>query len=120
MEAVKVYLGPYPEKKDETKEREINIQIDEWDTWNVDITLSKIISNLLRKYEEKTFSFPAHIDGIVEWKQILNAMIYSFEEVASDYKNRPDGKNKEECENYNNKLKNGIELFAKYFFDLWD
>ena len=42
---MKVYIGRYP--KDPNKEQKVNVQIDKWDTWNMDATLAHIIVPML-------------------------------------------------------------------------
>lgn len=46
---MKVFLGPYP---DGDEERKVEIQIDEYDSWNVDHTLSLIALPLIKQLKE--------------------------------------------------------------------
>lgn len=83
-----------------------------------------------------------------KWEEILDKMIWSFKEISEDFRNQPlfsrdavnfivkdeDGhsvlsfddddeqiaKTKIEREAYTNKLNEGLSLFGKYFYHLWD
>lgn len=50
---MKVEIGPYIDKGDDS-ERLINIQIDKYDTWNMDDTLAMIILPMLKQLKETT------------------------------------------------------------------
>jgi len=51
-------------------------------------------------------------NGMKQWLDILDKMIYAFEIVAKD-------DIVEEIKNID-KINEGLALFAKHFFDLWD
>lgn len=47
---MKAYIGRYP--KDSSKERKINIRIDNYDSWNADVTIALIAAPLLTRLKE--------------------------------------------------------------------
>lgn len=51
------------------------------------------------------------------WDDIMDAMIYSFEEIADDTKNMPS--DFDEARKYDRKIQKGFEYFGKYFQTLW-
>ena len=53
---MKVYIGRYP--KDPNKEQKVNVQIDKWDTWNMDATLAHIIVPMLKQLKETKHGAP--------------------------------------------------------------
>jgi hypothetical protein len=52
---MRVNIGPYPK---ESEERLISIQIDPWDTWNMDSTLAMIILPMLKQIKETKHGSP--------------------------------------------------------------
>lgn len=109
------------------------VKIDEYDTWSCDSTLSKIIVPLLKKFIEDPTSVPMDMYPLVDdsgnpaeeyegqalqnWKDTVGKMIWSFEKVIEgpDY-----SKSIEEIRAEDVKVQEGIDLFAKYFRNLWD
>ena len=53
---MKVNIGKYP--KNPNKEQKISIQIDPWDTWNMDTTLALIVTPMLKQLKEKKHGAP--------------------------------------------------------------
>jgi hypothetical protein len=102
---MKVNLSRYPKKMGYQK---VNITIDNYDTWSLDHTLAKIIlpcliqlkatkhgipANLTERdtdYEQQTFDFYDEDDDLVYktdevlWNEILDKMIWSFQQLAID------------------------------------
>ena len=52
-------------------------------------------------------SYPHGFNNIEEWHEVVDKMIYSFEQIEKDSSDRV-------------KIEEGLQLFAKYFEDLWD
>lgn len=106
----------------------------EW--YNLDYTVAKFILPRLRKFEEKTLSCPVLFDDNGEmiplekanviWHKALKKMIWSFEQIVNDSSPDPNwckeyGLNFiSETQKWNDQVQEGINLFAKYFRDLWD
>lgn len=119
--------------------------------WNLSDTLAKVIHDGLVQFKKlNRYGAPTEFKSIEEWNQVLDQMIYSFNELSTEKKNSPleqyfqdrmyqtdpmefiedlsEGKNPidipdvvmEEELKYKQKLDKGLELFAKYFEDLWD
>lgn len=132
---------------DSKRKRKVKIQIDKYDTWSMDHTLSLIIVPMLKQLRDTTNSYPASLsnddysNGFEEWKKILNEMIWVFEEIAADEepsfitycdkdhreaKESPFDKGKyfyyekEKARLYYKRKKEALALFGKYFEDLWD
>ena len=55
---MKIEIGPYPE---DDSDRKIEIQIDRYDTWNMDDTLAHIILPMLKQLKETKHGSP-HVD----------------------------------------------------------
>ena len=102
---MRVEIGPYEEN------RKIDIHIDKWDTWGMDHTLSLIILPMLIQLRDTNHGHPAQITE-EEWIEIQNKMIWSFEEIMKDDFNFD--------KEHNEKIQEGLNLFGKWFRDLWD
>lgn len=106
---MKVFLGRYP--KDPDKKRKVSIRIDKWDTWSMDHTLALIILPMLKQLQatkhgapgsmpafnqtsnqssQKCLEFykeddePAWDEGHKQWTEIMDKMIWSFEQLLDE------------------------------------
>ena len=60
------------------------------DIWNLDHTIAIFVIPRLKKLKEKTNGYPGSLEinesdyeeGMIQWKQILDKMIYAFEGIA--------------------------------------
>lgn len=78
------------------------------DTWSLDVRHGEWIIPRLKKFKEIKNGNPSDITE-QEWDIILDKMIYSFEYTLSDdYYTKRD-----------KKFEEGINLFAKYYSNLW-
>lgn len=155
------------------KKRRVQIKIDRWDTWNVDSTLAPIIVKLLRQYISHVHGAPgdmpafANTDegaqdvlgfykddttvawdaGQAQWIEILNKMLWSFEQMTIDWESQyhtgvhdiqfvpVEGKDLVEMvrgpndtshfdvkgyDAHSARIQEGLELFGKYYRNLWD
>ena len=129
---------------DSKKNRKIKIQIDPYDTWSMDHTLAMIIHPMLVQLKNTNHGYfstdPEDAPGIgVEtddpeedasfnhdrYNFIMDEMIWTFEQLKSDgnefdlfYENGNwdfEGRAK-----YEERIKNGLRLFGKYYRGLWD
>lgn len=82
------------------------------DTWNLDVYLSKVISESVKHLRENTVSYP-HEMSFRQWKKILKQI--SEDIVIKDYFQTE----KEQLTAYK-KRKEALRLFAIYFNNLWD
>lgn len=157
---MKVNIGPY-----EGEDRIIEIEIDNYDTWNLDHTFSLIAIPLLEKYKEDVLKdrFIPSGNGNVhylpddddeaeeknnEWIEIIDKMIYAFKGVVDnpdfivDYDSISHEEAKEKGYDlidvedlglditpfyvdreaqriHDSRVREGLELFGKYFQHLW-
>jgi hypothetical protein len=153
------------------RQRKIDIRIDKYDTWGMDHTLAMIIVPMLKQLRDTTHGYPAQFcyedqnfgpqqifkgegfefpdDGFEQWKETLNKMIWSFEQVLDDdwedqYRTGELDWSFEECEDkpgysrmvdgpnhtlvtdwdgiqkHRERMQEGFDLFAKYYEGLWD
>jgi len=106
---MKVFIGRYP--KNPAKERKVSIRIDKWDTWSMDHTLALIILPMLKQLQatkhgspgsmpafnqtsnqihQKCLEYykeddePAWEAGHKQWTEIMDKMIWSFEQLLED------------------------------------
>lgn len=120
--------------------------------WGLSYYLSNDLQQILRLFKkENQHSYPANFTSHEQWHEALDKMIWSFQQIASDYPGpmlqaisqsnqeykltRGDDGSRiiefihpspitEEVihqeEEYNARIQDGLDLFAKYFHDLWD
>jgi hypothetical protein len=104
---MKVNISNFPKKTDR---RKVKIQIDKWDTWNLDGTLAKIIYPCLLQLKATKHGVPGEFcevggedytdqdsfdfykethdeawkDGAARWDDVLDKMIWSFGQLANE------------------------------------
>ncbi len=161
---------------DSKKKRKMKIHIDKWDTWNMDSTLSPIILPMLKQlkatkhgspmcspYFDQTsnsaqYSFDFYADGDEAawnaghqaWEDIMDKMIWSFEQLQPDYdwedqytlvkpeldmKKYPEDEGKmvvpvrwkvqgvtdwDARRKHQERIDEGLKLFGEYYQSLWD
>ena len=112
------------------------------EVWNLKSHLASCIYDSLLQFKnlDRT-SYPSDI-SLETWEEYLDKMLFSFKEISSNFKNDPleiyAGKNlsdiftedfssdaertlaMKESKKYFDKIKEGLNLFSKYFNDLWD
>ena len=143
---MKVTIGPY---KDDDSPRREEIVIHDYDTWSADHTLSLIILPLLKKLKEDKHgspivdqedvpqnlrtTYPALYNGQLDlfntyeeigdmedpliharWDYVLNEMIWAHEQIVADI-----DWELEMNHDWSQRLKNGLNLFGKYYQSLW-
>lgn len=97
------------------------VHVNNTDIWNADVTMSSVILPVLEKFKENLNSFPnIHEEDIKDewkgltefeiWKKILEDMIYAFKINKSFETKNVD----------HERVKNGHQLFGKYYTALWD
>lgn len=80
---------------------------------NLDITISKLVLPRLKAFKKFKRTQPGIISE-EEWDQVLDDIIYSLDVISND----TFSKTKEEYIDWG-KVDDGLELFGKYFRDLW-
>ena len=111
--------------------------------WNLKVHLASCIYDSLLQFKnlDRT-SYPSDISD-EKWEEYLDKMLFSFKEISRNYKNDPLElylKSKDlsdtltddfssdaertlvmnDSKKYFDKIKEGLNLFSKYFNDLWD
>lgn len=90
------------------------------EVWGLDVTLAKYILPRLQKFKQiNTMSHPTDFKNIEEWHKVIDKMIYSFNYVIQNNIGTIHGDLSEKVE-YFKKYEEGMNLFARYFKDLWD
>jgi len=115
---MKAHIGPWVNEGD----RDISIELDDYDSWNVDYTLAVIAAPLLCQLREISHSYgivnpadvpddiPSSEEGTVEsWHWVMDEMIWAFTSMGSN-----------DDADITERHKNALRLFGKYYFSLWD
>jgi len=85
---------------------------DDSETFSLDYSLAKLIAPRLKRFAEVRGGYPSGMTD-KEWQADLDKMVAAFEFAASNEHWMAEPKEYE-------KHQEGIDLFAKHFFDLWD
>lgn len=96
------------------------------ETWNLDVTLARYILPRLKLYKKLTIAYPGcgEANTFEKWVEILDKMIWSFEQVASCYEceewkfDMNDSSWREKMRTMNKRMDDGLMLFAKYYRSL--
>lgn len=89
------------------KQQRLERGFDDSETWALDCTIAKFIEPRLRRFKEIKAGYPANISE-EKWDDILDKMIYAFECI-----------NKDTTYDNEDQVNEGLDLFRKYFFNLW-
>lgn len=101
---MKVDISDYPKG---AGDRSVNVDISVHDIFSLYHTLALIILPALKKFRETGHGYPISLTS-VEWDDILDKMIYSFEVVVED-----------DFASSNTKVQEGLKLFGEWYQDLW-
>jgi hypothetical protein len=101
---------------------------DESDVWSLDYTISKFALPRLKLLKEKTHGYPCELNNMEEWYAILDKIIFSMDYIANEreWKYYPSEENGIEEGDYSKlkeveaKVQEGLDLFGKYYRNLWD
>jgi hypothetical protein len=136
---MKVDLGPY---KPNGNRRKIKVHIDRYDTISLDYTLALIILPCLIQLKNTQQGMPVIKESDVDpnqelfdfgddlesmqyeknmkvWNEIMDKMIWSFQQLTVDYKNGVNIKS-DARPLYEERLQEGLTLFGTYYLALWD
>ena len=141
---MKVEIGPYTDDS----VRNINVVIDEYDTWSMDETLSYIVLPMLKQLKETKHGAPnvdwedvprelrpsaeelraynkngeTDVHFFDRWDYVLDEMIYAFDCKANkdDVYMRFDINDRKAMDKEQSRISNGFRLFGKYYESLWD
>jgi len=92
------------------REQKVKVRIDKWDTWSMDSTLAHIVLPMIQQLKKTQHGHPASMSE-EEWDNILDEMIFAFENKLKD-SFLPDADSE--------RMTNGFRLFGKYYENLWD
>lgn len=92
------------ERQEKFKKQRIERGFDDTELWNFDTTILRFVLPRLKVFKEQTCAYPTDFNSLEEWKECIEKMIKSVEEILTD--------------GYNADYE-GFELFKKHFFDLW-
>jgi hypothetical protein len=121
---MRVHIGPY--SRDDTP-REVSVELDPYDTWNLDHTLALITAPALRRFRDQTCSFPAAFVcdddptgdlGLAGWRAALDKMIAAFESVSLGYGDTDAFPLQDRAAREADRQE-GFDLFARHYTDLW-
>ena len=126
-------------------ERKIDIRIDKYDTWSLDHTLALIAHPLLVQLRDTNHGFFCpdkedvphiglgeetdfgHSDTLAEerYKWVMDELVWTFEQLKNDndyelFYTEKNGWDREAMNAHNERIKNGLRLFGKYYRTLWD
>lgn len=107
----------------ERKKRKIKVHIDDYDVWSMDHTLALIIVPMLEKLKTQKHGSAMVDDEDVpdeyktkdvheRWEWTLTEILWAFTQVRAD--------DEQADAHLRNRITNGIRLFGKYYFALWD
>lgn len=81
-------------------------------TWNLDITIAKFVLPRLKVFKKVTDCYPCEFNSLKEWHDVLDKMIESFYLITNCSSYKTFIENEED-------IKQGLDLFIKYYHDLW-
>lgn len=125
---MKVNISNYD---DDSSKREIEVTVDRHDTFSLYTTLANVIYPSLIEFKKHINGAPwienkdvpkylwgkdDNVDALFfkRWHWVLDQMIYAFGALANE-KEDPN----EDSKKHNDKIQNGLRLFAKYYKCLW-
>lgn len=96
--------------------KKINAYVSPKETWSLDCTMSKYILPRLKAYKKHTNGYPGSMASMDEWYAILDKMILAFTHISEERIFEVDFKSGDEIDK---QIDEGLDLFRKYYFDLW-
>ena len=103
-------------------EQRVKVKIHKYDTWSMDQTLAPIILPMLVQLKATQHGHPANLTE-KEWDDILDEMIWAFEQKCRDDWMRDYDYNKWDSDGataHQKRMTNGFKLFGKYYENLWN
>ena len=121
---------------EEREEAGTQLVIHSWDTWNMDNTLALIIHPMLIQLKNTMHGYPSHLTE-ERWNEILDEMIWAFEQKTMDDWNDqyygpfiPDEKeplggefewiDHDGLKAHQERMTKAFKLFGEYYENLWD
>ena len=82
------------------------------DTYNLDMTIADFIIPRLELFKKITDCYPSQFDSMEEWYEILEKMIAAFKVISCKT-------GIQRSEEEKSIVNDGLDLFRKYYNDLW-
>ena len=93
---------------------------DSSETWSLDNTIISFTLPRLKHFREDLFGYPGFLESQKEWEDILDTIIWSFEEHQDDYNKVPNRNESEDnYQAYWDRVNLGFANFGKYLTGLW-
>ena len=100
------------------------------DLWSLDLTIAKFCAEGIRQFiQMKRYGYPCDLTP-EKWEEVLKEIHWSLDSIANEFINSPWEENyrkgiepafdREKEKAYNERIYHGLNLFIKYFEDLWD
>lgn len=89
------------------------------DSWNLNSSVAELIIYGVKNIRDRGIGYPCVFSGIEEWHEILLTIQQGFEEYLNIHNVKYEW-NSEDEKVAQEKVEKGLELFKKYFLDLWD
>jgi len=91
------------------------------DTWSLDDTVAELVVFGIKSLRERDIGYPAIFDDEgKEWKEILLVIQEGFEEYINIHDCAKYEFQSDEEKQAQEKVEKGLDLFRKYFYNLWD
>ena len=128
-----------------SRERNVKIRIDPYDTWSMDHTLALIIHPMLVQLRDTNHGFfhpdaedvPhigkgdetdfGHSDTKAQdrYNWVMDELVWTFEQLKNDndydlFYTEENGWDKDALDAHNQRIQNGLRLFGRYYRALWD
>ena len=85
---------------------------DNSETWNLNGTIAQFIYPRIKVFAKDPVGYPPSLTP-KSWEKILKKMVYSFKMLSKDVDSWGD------YEKVNDKVNIGLDLFSKYYSNLW-
>jgi len=149
------YPSNWVYKNNPNAEQKVRVRIDPWDTWNMAETLADIILPMLKQLRDEKHGSPGDLKPFMEtsnsstqytfdwyknddnkawdlghkqWCEIMDKMVWSFEQVVNRERDDQFHSKKNGARHFDSKaytayygrIQEGLDLFGKYYMNLWD
>lgn len=88
------------------------------ETWGLDSVIAEFVLPRLIRFKEINIGFPCNLTP-ESWDVIIDKMIFALDWSLNWEEDKYEGLSKEEQNENWKKYEEGMQLFAKYFRDLW-
>jgi hypothetical protein len=85
--------------------------------WSLDYSLAKHILPRLKRFKKFDAGRPGCFETREEWDEVLDKMIFAFEDAVTYWDSKEETKG--ERIQRENRAREGLKLFAKYYHALW-